>query len=233
MTELPYATLPFSLDGSDAEVQQIEASATFRHHCFLISGIRSDDDVMRGEETQLIGCTDKWVEQPGKHIFIFPGTHSKHITVNENNVSSFKTYMTGEFFDLLSKKSLLHASVEFAGLNAAGCLNNFIRGVRLSRETNLLHTSFITRTNLLFNKLNKKENYNFLSGLLIGAELQDLISCDAESIRLCSDSHLHEQYETALAAIDKNSKTEILSIDSPEDAVVRGQHKIFTQHISK
>ena len=55
MAEVPYAPLPFPTNGSQASIQRFESRPDFRHDLFLISGIRSEQDVMRGEETQLIG----------------------------------------------------------------------------------------------------------------------------------------------------------------------------------
>lgn len=55
MAELPYAELPFSVDGCGAMVEQMEQTESFPHDVLLISGVRSEQDVMRGEETQLIG----------------------------------------------------------------------------------------------------------------------------------------------------------------------------------
>ncbi len=76
---------------------------------------------MRGEETQLIGCL-KSGKQDG--FFIFPGTHSKHVEVEDGMVKDFKTYMTGEFFELLSQKSILLNSVEEnTGELSAGNIN--------------------------------------------------------------------------------------------------------------
>src|SRR5450432_1404958 len=114
MVELPYKELPFLADGSDLRVETIYANGLFHHDVLLISGARTGDDVMRGEETQLVGCAlgAGYATQAGEQVFIFPGTHSKHVVVREGRVIAFKTYMTGEFFELLSKKSILAGDVE-------------------------------------------------------------------------------------------------------------------------
>jgi 2-dehydro-3-deoxygalactonokinase len=39
---------------------------------------------------------------------------------------------------------------------------------------NILRAAFLVRTNQLLAKLSKKENYFYLSGLMIGAEIKDL-----------------------------------------------------------
>jgi 2-dehydro-3-deoxygalactonokinase len=109
MADLPYKDIPFSTDGSDLKLHTIPASVSFKHSVTLISGVRTEDDVMRGEETKLIGCT-VGVSNKNNHLFIFPGTHPKHVHVKNDKATAFKTYMTGEFFDLLSTKSILSVS---------------------------------------------------------------------------------------------------------------------------
>src|SRR3546814_14199624 len=75
--ELPYATLPFSLSGNGAVTRKFEASADFPHEILLISGLRSEQDVMRGEETQLLGLAAQGMLPADNAICLFPGTHSK------------------------------------------------------------------------------------------------------------------------------------------------------------
>lgn len=66
---------------------------------------------MRGEETQLIGCIQDDDQTISDRMFILPGTHSKHILVRNQQITAFKTYMTGEISDLLSNKSILKNSL--------------------------------------------------------------------------------------------------------------------------
>ena len=51
IAELPYHKMPFKTDGSDLLVEELP-----EYHMLIISGARTDEDVMRGEETMLIGC---------------------------------------------------------------------------------------------------------------------------------------------------------------------------------
>src|SRR5262245_12577368 len=94
MIEVPYKETQFKADGSDLKVKKIDRSKDFEHDTFIISGARTNNDVMRGEETQLAGCKDTGDK---KSLYIFPGTHSKHILVKKGIAVSFKTFMTGEF----------------------------------------------------------------------------------------------------------------------------------------
>jgi hypothetical protein len=47
--ELPYARLPFALDGGDAVWERVAGRV------ILVSGFRGDSDMLRGEETQALG----------------------------------------------------------------------------------------------------------------------------------------------------------------------------------
>ena len=53
--ELPYTLLPFSTGGEDIGVKSIGKGHSFTHELHIISGVCTATDVMRGEETQLIG----------------------------------------------------------------------------------------------------------------------------------------------------------------------------------
>lgn len=48
------------------------------------------------------------------------------------------------------------------------------QGVNDAINSNLLNVAFRVRTNNLFAKLSKKENFDYLSGLLIAAGLKEL-----------------------------------------------------------
>ena len=226
MIDLPYKDFPFSADGSDLIIKIIEADDTFTHKTIIISGAKTNEDAMRGEETQLAGCFHDDLIGQEEQVFIFPGTHSKHIVVKSGKALTAKTYMTGEFFELLSKKTILSVSVEEGkGLQHGENLRSFEKGIRDSVQLNLLHSCFLVRTNHLFNKLTKQENYYYLSGLLIGTEMNELMNDDYSTINLVSNEMLGSYYETAFNVLNKDKG--ILKIQNADEAIVQGQLKIF------
>lgn len=234
MVNLPYAQLPFAVDGSDAVAAFFESREAYNHPLLLISGLRSELDVMRGEEVQLIGAVASQEGRAEETVYIFPGTHSKHIHVKGKQVTHFKTYMTGEYFELLSQKSILRESVENnPDLQSTRALHSFQQGVQDAIGTNLLHTSFMVRTNDLFSKRSKKENFNYLSGLIIGTELHELLPLTSVQICLCSSSHLKTWYKTALQVLGLLDKVQVLSAEQAEEAVIRGQLMIYHYYKNK
>ncbi|QEH42468.1 2-dehydro-3-deoxygalactonokinase [Chitinophaga sp. XS-30] len=167
MVELPYKELPFSLSGTDLAVH---AFSRF----IIISGARSGNDVMRGEETKAAGCAAWLPDTTQDQWLLMPGTHPKHVVVNNHQAVRFQSFMTGEFFDLLSTHSILAASVGDDGtlLNDPAALACFTEGVHAGQTENLLHAAFMVRTNQLLKKISPAHNRFYLSGLLIGTELK-------------------------------------------------------------
>jgi 2-dehydro-3-deoxygalactonokinase len=232
--ELPYASLPFTLNGQDALVQIIEKSENSFPEVMLISGLKAGKDVMRGEETQMIGLAGFHNPDPKKEmICLFPGTHSKHLRIKHGKIMDFRTYMTGELFDLLVNQSLLKESVSPAGSMSPEHIAAFTLGIRRAVESNLLHDLFSVRVNQLFQVWTKTENYYYLSGLLIGSELKDLVESGAERIELCSGSNLYPLYRLGLEKLNLTGKSSFIPPEIMDKAVVEGQIKIFQQYDSR
>lgn len=226
MIDLPYKDIPFNIDGSDLKVESINASDSFKHEVSIISGVRTEDDVMRGEETKLIGCAAA-VSAEREHVFIFPGTHPKHVNVKNGKATSFKTYMTGEFFDLLTRKSILSVSVEEGeDFQKTNYFEAFKKGVKDSIDSNILHTCFLVRTNNVFNKLTKHENYYYLSGLLIGTELENLKNLTNTNITIAGNEAITLYYSTAFNVLGLHADA-LLQTQLADEALIKGQLKIL------
>ena len=227
MINLSYKTFPFAANGSDLITHLLKDDHEFFEKIIIVSGVATDDDVVRGEETQLVGSflpTDK------NQVFVFPGTHSKHIFTSDNHAVKVNTYMTGEFFELLSKVSVLSVSVaKESELQHNENRHSFEMGVRDSAGSNLLQNCFKVRTNDLFNKFSKTENYYYLSGLLIGTELMQLVQSGGSNVTLVADHLLGPLYETAFKAMNQN-KSE-LQIKNADDSLVAGQFQILKRFL--
>jgi len=205
MKELAYKKIPFNIKPENLNVHIEEPTSLFPHTIIIVSGACSANDVMRGEETILAGCD---INRAQKQLFIFPGTHSKHIVVEDGSITSVKTYMTGELFSLLSSNSILSGSVEKH--DAILSSNVFLKGVEDVSACSLLNAVFHVRTNELFNSLDKKSNYAYLSGLLIGEELKSLqkdlpvtIVSSGDLATLYEAALLHKQCAFSIADADK------------------------------
>ena len=223
MMELPYKELPFLCNGSDLIIHTLRGE-DLPYKIIMISGAKSAVDVIRGEETILAGCHVH--DKDNQQLFIFPGTHSKHITVQNGAAQSITSYMTGELFELLSKKSVLSASVKKN--DPEQNLNNyhFVEGVNKGITLNLMNSIFHVRTNQLFKKLTPLENYHYLSGLLIGHELKDVAENNPGNITLVCSEGLKNEYIQALDTLGLGSR---LYYENADHALVNGHLKIMQQ----
>ena len=234
--EQPYANIPFALDGKNAVLKFMEKNADFPYDLLLISGVKEIADVMRGEETQMIGIAqmEELMKLSEDAICIFPGTHSKHIKISNGNIVSFKTYITGELFQLLSTKSVLKGSISNENNEKVMDkmnLNSFYQGVNQSeKNANLLNKLFSVRTNDLFGLLSHQENFFYLSGLLIGSEIRSLQLEMPCRIILCSGNSLFQLYQLAIEKLNFGEQTIFIQPAMMDKAAFVGQYQIFQNY---
>lgn len=161
-------------------------------------------DVMRGEEVQIFGALQLAGVQDG--LCLLPGTHSKWATVRGGRVTGFRSFMTGEFYALLSRHSILARTLlADAPFDEAA----FQAGVaRAQAGPSLLHTAFGTRTLSLFDALPQAALSSYLSGLVIGEELraQALPAGGAQQVLLIGSATLTTRYAKALALLNVPSR---------------------------
>lgn len=216
MVELPYKELPFSLSGSDLAVH------TFSRF-IIISGACIGQDVMRGEETKVAGCAAWLPETTQEQWLLMPGTHPKHVVVSGKQAVRFQSFMTGEFFDLLSTHSILAASVGNEGtLDDPASLACFTEGLHTGRSENLLHAAFMVRTNQLLKKIPPAHNRFYLSGLLIGAELK-AVPPDMPVYLVAGPLHT-PLYTLACKVLN----IPVAAVIDADEALIRGQRAVIS-----
>ncbi len=139
----------------------------------IIPGLCQSGDgpnVMRGEETQLLGAILDRKLSNG--IIAMPGTHSKWVTLEEGRAKSFGTYMTGELYALVSQQSILRHSIQDAADLASPDHPEFVAALKsMLAGGSLLGQLFGIRAAMLLNDLKPEGAASRLSGLLIGAEI--------------------------------------------------------------
>ena len=233
MEEIPYAVLPFNTNGGQASVRVFKDFNGHSAPLIIVSGLKSHEDVMRGEEAQLIGLlklNEVSIKAEEEFVFIFPGTHSKHIQVKNNLVSDFKTYMTGEIFNILTEHSILKDSVTIQNstvLEHSDNTNAFKQGVIASGDSSLLHSLFTVRTKQLFESFTKEQNAFYLSGLLIGTELRALQNEEHHHLVICSGKHLYHHYKIAIETLNLSMNTTFIQPELIDKATIAGQVQLF------
>ena len=218
--ELEYSSVPLSLDGGQLRVEPLEPLESSRgpHRTLLISGLRTASDVMRGEETQLLGLFQLPIASGLAEgaLVILPGTHSKHVYVHRGQIVGFETFMTGELFEVLIQHSLLRHSVEISTIEKQVPSAAFSEGVAEARTRRLSAALFRVRTRQVLDQLPPVDNREYLSGLLIGSELAELLEPRHADlpILLAAPAALAARY---VAAMEVLSLTDRLVVVEPAD----------------
>ncbi|WP_458791210.1 2-dehydro-3-deoxygalactonokinase [Yoonia sp. MH D7] len=153
-------------------------------------------DVMRGEETQLLGLAHQAIEG----LVCMPGTHCKWATLRGGALTGFASYITGELFDLLSQHSILQYSMPETR-SIAPDDPDFLTAAdqTMADPSFLIEALFPLRAGDLLNYRKQKATQARLSGLLIGAEVGRQIANDnVKSVTLVGQEGLGALYAAAL-----------------------------------
>ncbi|WGW03613.1 2-dehydro-3-deoxygalactonokinase [Tropicibacter oceani] len=192
--EAPYASVPCA-PPSLAQATRV-ATQDPRLSVHILPGLSqmSPPDVMRGEETQIAGFLASEPNFDG--ILCLPGTHSKWAHISAQEVVSFRTYMTGELFALLSGQSVLRHSIGQGWDDEA-----FLGAVSemLSRPAGVAAELFGLRAAQLLQAQSPDVARARLSGLLIGMELAAARPYWlGQEVVILGAAGLAKAYETAL-----------------------------------
>jgi 2-dehydro-3-deoxygalactonokinase len=209
--EAPYLKTPTRLDALHVGAVRVGEGGDIR----ILPGIaqaRADrPDVMRGEETQLLGVTDAGFSG----LVCIPGTHSKWVRITAGELIEFSTYMTGELFAVISGHSILSYAVEAEGEPPVDS-RPFRDGLAtaLAAPAGLTTSLFRLRAAQLLGFEQRGDGAARLSGLLIGAEIADAINRygPPRSLRLLRAGRLGQLYETALS----ESGFDVTAVDADE-----------------
>lgn len=192
--ETPYLPVDQPLSRLHDALMEIETGIE-RVRCRIVPGYQYKDaqgtpDVMRGEETQVLGALEL---SAASGWFLLPGTHSKWVRIDNGRMTEFYTFMTGELFSLMSQHGTLSKimSTQQQPVPAA-----FEAGLRAARHGSFTHTAFCCRALVVTDTMPAEHAPSYFSGLLIGAELQDILQRTGGHL----DAPLQVVGTTALAA---------------------------------
>jgi 2-dehydro-3-deoxygalactonokinase len=147
--------------------------------CFIVPGVRWQGerervDVMRGEETQLLGA----MRMPGLPAgeadgwYVLPGTHSKWVRLQGGAVTVLRSYLSGELFALLQQHGTLAPLMQGDDFDD----ESFERGVDELGDETLSHALFGARARVVGGAMPASSARAYVSGLLIGAEWRDAMA---------------------------------------------------------
>jgi len=164
--EVPYLDIGVPLEALPDHVVRVDDPRAGRP-CFIVPGYvqRGEHvDVMRGEETQLLGAValgrrDGW--------FVLPGTHSKWVHLADGVIRRIATFMTGELFAMVSAHGTLAPLLAGAEEDDAA----FVAGLDAARRgAPLSNALFGVRARVVSGAMPAAQARSFVSGLLVGTE---------------------------------------------------------------
>lgn len=180
----------------------------------IIPGVIHDStmpDVMRGEETQILGALELQRGSAGsgeptdltEQWLVLPGTHSKWVRVIGSTIQEFSTSMTGETYSLLMQHSIL---AKLAQSQNAISWDAFERGLSIAFSPHgsrgIMATAFSARTLVLTGRLEPAEIADYLSGLMIGHEILSVSETwkgrEQRRITICGNQNLSSRYRRGL-----------------------------------
>lgn len=171
--EAPYLDVPAQLDGLAGHAVRPPMPDS-RLRPLILPGacqrVPGAEDVMRGEETQLLGLTA--LDKGFRGVVVMPGTHSKWAEVDDARLMRFATAMTGELFEVLRAHSVLRHSTGgvMAGPDHRAGFDEGLEG-GLARPGRLTSELFKIRAGSLLAGKSAPWCSGYLSGLLIGSEI--------------------------------------------------------------
>jgi 2-dehydro-3-deoxygalactonokinase len=196
--EAPYLDTPARLDALHEGAVRVDAPGDIR----ILPGVAQKNaarsDVMRGEETQILGA----IEPDFTGLVCIPGTHSKWVRIETGSIVEFTTYMTGELFSVIATHSILAHAVDTSGLPARpGAPFHDGLAAAASEPAGLPAALFRLRAAQLLGYEQRADGAARLSGLLIGTEIASAAERygTATRLRLLAAGDLGILYEAALA----------------------------------
>ncbi len=225
--EAPYAACPAGAGDLQRLLVRFEAHGV---PIAIVPGVsgqspRGAPEVMRGEEAQVIGALALMPElAQGRRLVALPGTHTKWAVIEDGRIAAFQTALTGEMFALLRD----HASLAKVGGDRADGAGGFVAGLdsnQRSGQAGLLHELFEVRSRQLIDGWSAAYALEFLSGLLIGADVAGALAqfaAETAPMVLIGDPALTGRYDQALAR--HGIQTRSLS---GEDCALAGLRAIF------
>ena len=170
--EAPYLDTPADLKALARGAVRPEGTA---YSASILPGVcqraENAQDVMRGEETQLLGLLGL---KPGfEGTVVLPGTHSKWVELRGGRIIRFQTAMTGELYEVLSQHSVLRHSFAAGSIEGPEIEDGIAEGMRAGIESPALATSLLFRTRAAALLSGKGADWcsGYLSGLLVGVEI--------------------------------------------------------------
>lgn len=229
LCNLPHLCVPCGID----ELAKGIHITAFPEICELpfafITGVKSqgksfeDTDVMRGEETELLGLSQ---EIEPDCLYVLPGSHSKLIyTDNLGRISRFSTELTGELMSAVSANTILNQSINLA-TDLETDYDFLKKGYLYAKEHGLNAAFFKVRILANFFSGTKDQLCSFFKGVVLCDEIENIINSKAKKVVIGGKAQLRDPM---CYLIKEYGNVEVVSVpdDVSDVATAIGMVKIY------
>lgn len=179
---------------------------------WIVPGLRCEGagrvDVLRGEEVQTFGALACF-GVPKAALICQPGTHTKWISTEKDEIRGFATALAGELYGLLREYSTLKSVLGKVEVPDESFLAGVRRGASASAG-DLLADFFTVRAEALLAGLARNEAAARLSGLLVGADVARNAARRSTVVLLAEPGSLANLYKAAFVHLG----IEVILIDA-------------------
>ena len=183
-------------------------------------------DVMRGEETEIMGALQIRNDLNfGRHLLCLPGTHTKWVLLDSARIESFLTGFTGELYSVLGTKSLLAPTSLRHSPSVDQAFQLGVDRALKSGAGDLVGLLFEVRSRRLRGQLAAEDAANFLSGLIVGRDVDSALKAFQPSMgrlpetTLIGSHDLTARYAAVLSRL--GLKARLFDCDEPALAGLR------------
>jgi len=230
--ELPHLRAPAGIRELHNSMAEVSFPSISEIPFVFIRGIRleSEDidavDMMRGEETELMGlmklCPHDSVNDS---VFILPGSHSKIVIIDKNGmIDSFSTMLTGEMIMALSQGTILKDAVDLTleGYDELALTEGFL----YAQEAGLNKALFKVRILKNIFKKTPLEVYSFYIGAVLSAEISHIIKTQTRSVIIGGKQQIKEAMALLISRFS-DKKVTVVDEESVSACTSVGAIEIF------
>lgn len=225
LCSLPHLSAPCGLSELAASCYECELPEISSIPFVFLRGVRTAPcdapDMMRGEETELMGLCETGREDS---LYVLPGSHTKLIQTDAcGRICKISTELTGEMLRALSEGTILRESVTLGKDYDEEFL---LRGYHCAEERGLNAALFATRVLHRLEGASALETYSFFLGAVYFSEVRNILRSTAKRIVIGGKPALQRPLSCLLRANGAAFVEEIPEADA-DSATVRGAIKIY------
>ena len=228
LCNLPHLPLPAGCAELHAAMHCAAFSEITSIPWYFIRGVRSvtesidGTDIMRGEETELMGILDG---NPRGTLYVLPGSHSKHISVDgDGRITAFRTMLSGELFAAVMQNTILRDAADFDHNTIVE--EKLFFGYDYALAHGINESLFKTRILKNIFDATREECYSFLLGVVLCDEVRAILSAKEETVVLGGQKQFREALGEILTKYGKKKVT-VLSDETVAASTALGAIRVF------